>query len=64
MELFKEYQVVEHIDGQWSVVKISSRAVLGSHQQSAVIEVAAYSFNTAAEAQELADVLNKELAKK
>lgn len=63
MELFKEYQVIEHTDGEWSVVKSDSRLVMGN-QQSARISVVAHGFITASEAQELADKLNEEVAKK
>lgn len=63
MELFKEYQVIEHVDGEWSVVKADSRLAMGN-QQSARISVVASGFITASEAQELVDKLNEEVAKK
>lgn len=59
MEFFKKYQVIEHSDGSWSVVRVEDVSIMGA-QQRASINVASYGFSTAAEAQELADDLNEE----
>ena len=57
IEFLKEYQVAEHKDGKWSVCRISDQIAMGS-QMSGSITLRAHGFNTAAEAQELADELN------
>ena len=57
IEFLKEYQVAEHKDGLWSVIKVGESSILGA-QLNAKVSMTAHGFNTAAEAQELANELN------
>jgi len=57
IEFPKKYQVIEHKDGQWSVVNVKNMTILGA-QLSGKFSMSSHGFNTAAEAQELADELN------
>tara|TARA_B100001057_G_scaffold71365_2_gene65565 strand:+ start:2830 stop:3015 length:186 start_codon:yes stop_codon:yes gene_type:complete len=58
IEFLKDYQVAEHKDGLWSVIKVKNIKILGA-QLSGRFSMVSHGFNTAAEAQELADDLNK-----
>ena len=57
MDFLKEYQVAEHKDGLWSVVRVESQTVSGAQLISSM-HMRIHGFSTAAEAQELADEMN------
>lgn len=58
MELLKRYQVAEHEDGKWSVIDVGQQVSVGSQLITSILGLSDFEFNTAAEAQEVADELN------